>query len=97
VLQRIENSELKESEEVTSELRSAKKKKKTRIPPWEYLGKRVSFRKLEVRASSMYSKIERRLMYTATLIYENNTVINISCGNQYSLLTVNFMAITKWN
>ena len=34
---------------------------------------------------------------TATLIYENNTVINISCGNQYSLLTVNFMAITKWN
>lgn len=97
-MQRIENSELKESEEVTSELRSAKKKKKkTRIPPWEYLGKRVSFRKLEVRASSMYSKIERRLMYTATLIYENNTVINISCGNQYSLLTVNFMAITKWN
>lgn len=95
-MQRIENSELKESEEVTSELRSAKKKT-TRIPPWEYLGKRVSFRKLEVRASSMYSKIERRLMYTATLIYENNTVINISCGNQYSLLTVNFMAITKWN
>ena len=99
MLQRIENSELKESEEVTSELRSAKKtkKKKTRIPPWEYLGKRVSFRKLEVRASSMYSKTERRSMYTATLIYENNTVINISCSNQDSVLTVNFMAITKWN
>ena len=45
----------------------------------------------------MYSKTERRSMYTATLIYENNTVINISCSNQDSVLTVNFMAITKWN
>ena len=45
----------------------------------------------------MYSKTERRLMYTATLIYENNTVINISCSNQDGVLIVNFMAITNWN
>lgn len=32
-MQRIENSELKESEEVTSELRSAKKKKKKNKDP----------------------------------------------------------------
>lgn len=70
-------------------------KKKKKIPPWAYLVKRVSFRMLEVKASLMYSKTERRLMHTDALIYENNTIINISCSNQDGALIVNFTAITK--